>query len=65
MIDKDLVIKAQEAEILRLQQGFDELKSWCLETLDQETHDDYGRGFDSCCNMIINSINKITGASND
>ena len=65
MTDKDTIIASQEAEILRLQQGFEDLKNLCLEALDEETHDDYGEGFDSCCNMIINSINKITGASND
>lgn len=52
---------AQEAEIARLQAGFDELKNTCESVLESTAHDDYGRGIDSALRSILRQINRITG----
>ena len=65
MTDKDTVIASQEAEILRLQQGFDELKMTCESVLESTARDDYGRGIDSALRSVLRQINRITGASDD
>ena len=52
---------AQEAEIARLQSGFDELKNTCESVLECTARDDYGRGIDSALRSILRQINRITG----
>ena len=53
---------AQEAEIARLQAGFDELKERCVKNMpdqDGEFHD----GFYCALKHVVEEINRITGES--
>lgn len=52
---------AQEAEIARLQAGFDELKQWAIKTINIESSDQFDAGVDITCESLIDKINRITG----
>lgn len=56
---------AQEAEIARLQSGFDDLKKMAfnLKTdLLRENHVEYDKGWKDCASSFYHEINRITGA---
>lgn len=65
MTDKDTIIAAQEAEILRLQSALDDLKNWAISNYRFESLSQ-GLG-DEIVDLaeLIDQIEKITGASND
>lgn len=66
MTDKETIIAAQEAEILRLQQGFDELKKFCNSDIDDFDDESlYDQGIRCGFRFVIKELNRITGASND
>lgn len=68
MTDKDTIIASQEAEILRLQQGFDDLKNWVNANKRYLPEGQYGCWTSEeylSSDDIIERIDKITGASND
>lgn len=68
MTDKDTIISSQEAEILRLQQAFDELKNWVNANKRYLPEGQYGCWTSEeylSSDDIIEQIDKITGASND
>lgn len=55
---------AQEAEIARLQRGFDELKAWAKsehEGFLNKDYSDYHRGAFVMSGLFIENINRITG----
>lgn len=67
MSDKDTIIAAQGAEILRLQGALDDLKSYCsnwVGTRENTYFDNYFGGYSSAMNEIVEKINELTGAPN-
>lgn len=64
MTDKDTIIASQEVEILRLQQGFEDLKKWVL-TNKYDPINSFQVIYIIHADDIIEQIDKITGASND
>lgn len=67
MTDKDTVIASQEAQILRLQQGFDDLKNFMKSSLADTKYckDYFDKGWNCAMNEVIKRVDLITGASND
>ena len=63
MNNKDTIIAAQEAEILRLQSALDDLKSHCSNWVKTKENTYFG-GYSSAMNEIFYKINELTGASN-
>lgn len=51
---------AQEAEIARLQAGFDELKNYASNWVKTKENSHFG-GYSSAMNDVLNKINRITG----
>ena len=56
---------AAEAEIARLESGYEELRNTCESVLVGTARDDYGRGIDSALRSTLRQINRITGVKND
>lgn len=65
MNNKDTIIAAQEAEILRLQGALDDLKHKVQEHMKLDKFDAYDSGWHNAMRFMHNEICKITGASND
>jgi len=53
---------ADAAEIARLQSGFDDLKRWVEIQIKTGSVDDFDNGCISACQVIVDKINRITGA---
>lgn len=52
---------AQEAEIARLQRGFDDLKAWCSNEKIKISNDIWSKGYSAAFSCILVEINRITG----
>lgn len=61
MTDKDTIIAAQEAEILRLNTAIDDLKKWAESRHGFIPNDTYSYGFCFAVELFCNELNKITG----
>ena len=48
-------LQAAEAEILRLQSGYDDLRSWC-----NSEYGEYDFGYDLALDSFVEEIDKIT-----
>ena len=59
MTDKDTIIAAQEAEILRLQSALDVLKNQVKEHINLEKIDAYDSGWHSAMKLVHDKICKI------
>ena len=61
MTDKDTIIAAQEAEILRLQQALNDIKEYLETGCEIAEHSDYGLALSDA----LSELNRITEASSD
>lgn len=61
MTDKDTIIAAQEAEILRLQQSLNDIKEYLETGYEISGRNDYGMALF----YALSELNRITWASND
>ena len=65
MTDKDTIIAAQEAEILRLQSALDGLRNHIrINMFIDEEYDNYNRGNNLALRSVLRELDRLTGASN-
>ena len=66
MNNKDTIIAAQEAEILRLQGALDGLREHIrINMFIDEEYDNYNRGNNLALRSVLRELDRLTGASND